>query len=200
MSTVEAGIWSGLLKAELPHSTWKNISVGGTRMYGEINSDARIALIPTGTNVIFTGGGHNDWAQNITLGSLSTLDNPATFAGAVNLCIQKYQTSFPDALLIFIADPFGIYPGKFTIDNIGILNNNGDSLYDFAEMMKTVCKYLGIICIDVYGNCGINYYNYSQNLKTETNIYSGYTGSLHPNEIGGRKILRVIRSWLRQIS
>ena len=198
-----SGIWPVSLASNIPWSNSSNIAVGGTRMTGQINSDTRIANIPATATIVITGGGTNDWAQNIPIGSLDTIDDPTTFYGAVHLYIQKVKTRVPDAIVVMISNPFGCCPSRFSSshdDTLGIWNNNDNTLFDYAQAMKAVANFDSCYYIPVYEECGINAFNFTDYLLHEYNSGAGVWVYLHPNSDGAAMIEKVIETHLKRIA
>jgi len=203
IETTSAGRWPTLLMGNIPWANKTDIAVGGTRMTGEINSDARVASIPLSATLVITGGGTNDWAQNIPIGSLATIDDPTTFYGAVHLYVQKVKARVPDAVVVFVSNPFGCCPDRFSSshdDTLGIWNNNDNVIFDYARAMKEVANFDSCYYIPVYEECGINSENFEDFLLHEYNSSAQVWVYLHPNDAGAARIERVIENHLKKIA
>ena len=203
IETTSAGRWPTLLMTNIPWSNKTDIAVGGTRMTGEINSDARVASIPLSATIVITGGGTNDWAQNIPVGSLATIDDPTTFYGAVHLYVQKVKARVPDAVVVFVSNPFGCCPDRFNSshdNSLGIWNNNDNTIFDYARAMKDVANFDSCYYIPVYEECGINSENFEDYLLHEYNSSAQVWVYLHPNDAGAARIERVIENHLQKIA
>lgn len=203
IETTSAGRWPTLLMNNFPWGNKTNIAVGGTRMTGEINSDERVAGIPLASTIVVTGGGTNDWAQNITIGSLATIDDPTTFYGAVHLYVQKVKARVPNAVVVFVSNPFGCCPDRFDSthdDSLGIWNNNNNTIYDYARAMKDVANFDSCYYIPVYEECGINSENFEDYLSPDYNATAQVWVYLHPNGAGATRIERVIENHLKKIA
>ena len=198
-----SGRWPTLLMDNIPWGNKTDIAVGGTRMAGEINSDERVARIPLAATIVVTGGGTNDWAQNIPIGSLATIDDPTTFYGAVYLYVQKVKARVPDAVVVFVSNPFGCCPDRFSSshdDTLGIWNNNDNTIFDYAKAMKDVANFDSCYYIPVYEECGINSENFEDYLLHEYNSGAQVWVYLHPNDAGAARIERVIENHLKKIA
>lgn len=203
VETSAGGKWCDLLADKLGASSYTNCAVGGTCMSPAYNSataisgDTRISSMPETADIVLIGGGTNDWGNNIVLGDLTTLGDTSTFAGAVDSMIQKMHTKYPDAIIVFTSNQFTISPNRHNFeDQTGILNNQGKSAGDYANMMKTVCEYRGVPYVPTYQQCGINHHNYTHWLLEETNA-SNDTVYMHPNSAGAKLMLRVIENAFR---
>ena len=203
IETTSSGRWPTLLMDNIPWGNKTDIAVGGTRMAGEINSDERVARIPLAATIVITGGGTNDWAQNIPIGSLATIDDPTTFYGAVHLYVQKVKARVPDAVVVFVSNPFGCCPDRFNSshdDSLGIWNNNDNTIYDYARAMRDVANFDSCYYIPVYEESGINSENFDDYLLHEYNSGAQVWVYLHPNDAGAARIERVIESHLKKIA
>lgn len=201
IETESAGRWPVLLKQAVNFKGYKNIAVGGTRVKGEINSNERIAKIPSTTNILITAGGTNDWAQNIEMGSLDTLEDPETFYGAVDLYIKKVLEKFPDMIVVMSSNPYGCCPGRFTsskdVDS-GTYNDNDDPVRRYAQAIREVAEYNSVYYIPLYEECGINKHNYENYLLSEYNSY-GHHVYLHPSDAGAAKMVKVYLRHLQSV-
>jgi hypothetical protein len=201
IETEGAGRWPVLLKQAVNFKSYKNIAIGGTRIKGEINSDERIAKIPETTNILITAGGTNDWAQNIELGSLDTLEDPETFYGAVDLYIKKVLERCPDMIVVMSSNPYGCCPGRFTsskdVDS-GTYNDINAPVRRYAQAIKEVAEYNSVYYIPLYEECGINKHNFENYLLSEYNAY-GHHVYLHPSDAGAAKMVKVYLRHLQSV-
>lgn len=193
IETESAGRWPVLLKNAVTFKGYSNIAIGGTRVLGQINSDERIAKIPADTNIMITAGGTNDWAQDIPIGSLDTLEDPNTFYGAVDLYIKKVLDKFPDMIIVMGSNPYGCCPERFTESKdaaSGTYNNIDAPVHRYAKAIKEVAEYNSVYYVPIYEECGINKHNYENYLLSEYNNY-GHHVYLHPNDAGAAKMMAV---------
>ena len=203
IETESAGLWSKILRDNVIFSGYKNIAVGGTRIKGQINGDDRVNQIPVNTDILITAGGTNDWAQDITLGSMETLDDPETFYGAVHLYIQKVQEKRPNTTIVMASNPFGVSCDRFMDSqdpSKGIYNNINLSIADYAKAIQDVAEHNGVYYVPIYEECGINAENYSLYLQHEFNNKIEKYVDLHPNADGSQKILNVYLEYLDEIA
>jgi lysophospholipase L1-like esterase len=68
-----------------------------------------------------------------------------------------------------------------------VKNSIGLTIRDYDDAIINICKQMGVKCIDIYPNCGINRHNYSQ-------LMFDYT---HPNKNGLSKIADVVFNELK---
>ena len=159
-----------------------------------ISNDTRIAQLPSDSDIVIADGGANDWSHNVTLGSLDTIDDTTTFCGAVNSFIGKVMTQCPNARIVCMSGSYVNFKNRFTVEpSIGIKNNNGDTIKDFYDAFREVCKFNSIEFINVYELCGINQYNYTQYLEADVHDYGN--GYVHPNADGGKRFFEVIKKY-----
>lgn len=194
ISTPSAGKWADNIPYHM-NATFQKIAVGGTRMCGEINSETRVGSMASDTDIVLTDGGANDWAQNIPLGSIDTLEDPTTFAGAVQLYIERVMEQCPNARMICWGTNYVNFKNRFSVNpTIGEQNDLGLRITDYNETYKKVCEYNAIEFIDIYRLVGINRYNFTTYLEQDSHEY-GY-GYVHPNTLGGQKYLDAILNYL----
>lgn len=194
ISTESAGKWSALIKNHII-ATWQNIAVGGTCMVGQINSTDRIARINTDTDLLLTDGGANDWAQSKPLGSLDTLEDSTTFAGAAQLYIKRVLERCPNVRMVCWGSNYTNHKNRFSVNpEIGEQNPLGLRITDYNKMFEDVCKYNGIEFVHIYENVGINRYNYTTYLEEDAHDYG--PGYIHPNMLGGKRYLDAILKYL----
>lgn len=156
-----------------------------------MSTDEAIATIPQDSDVIIFMGGTNDWAQDIPLGTVNDTTN-STFYGALNLLAQKLSTNFKSKMIVFCTTPYGCYPGRTGFSEDGQKNSLGLTTKDYGDCIKEIGNKFGIPVVDVFGNCGWNYYN-----MTEWLSYDG--AYIHPYKHGGYKIGDIISGYLKSI-
>lgn len=89
-------------------------------------------------DIVYVAGGGNDWYCEIPLGTDYFSRNTKTFIGAINTVIDKVQTEYPDALLLFSTS--WSYDGKE--NGLGLTPN------DYNNAMIEVCRQRGITCFE----------------------------------------------------
>lgn len=194
---------NGNSNASGTHSAWRrlvaeklhlieeiyNCGVGGSRISGNADDamwkDARINAIPSDSDIVFFNGGMNDWISNATIGNIDSTDTE-TVCGALNVIAQKLIARTPNAVIVWMTTPFGMYPTK--------TNAGGLTTYDYGRAVKEIAERHGFPVIDLHALCGWNQYNISTYVNEETS--GGNTVYIHPNENGGRKITTAICSVL----
>lgn len=90
-----------------------------------------------------------------------------TYSGAVCSLILKMQRWMPKAKLVLMTPPIH-HVSYYVKDGGGEIvrvadqkgtNANGATKYDMAIAVKRLANYMGVPCIDLYGECGINTFN-----------------------------------------
>lgn len=131
--------------------------------------------------------GTNDFNNNIPLGTIndSTTD---TFYGTVNLMMQYMQTTYNNAPVIFFTPIWRNYNGSASGVIVGMVNNNGDNLKDFAEAIVACGKKHGVPVVDLCNESGIGEYN-----------ITGLTSDgVHPNARGQKVLAGIFKSVLHK--
>ena len=156
-----------------------NVGTGGAPLSGSgtgaLNNDAKLAGIPSDSDIITILAGTNDWAQSVALGTENSVD-VTTFYGALNVAFKKLKVNHPNATIMALATTYGEYPNYFT-NPIGILNNLNLSTTDYANAVVIASK-----------NHNIRFVR-TDNLWNNKNIANFITfdgAYLHPNAEGGK--------------
>lgn len=105
------------------------------------SASAKKALVTPDESVdlVLFDGGRNDFTREVSLGLASLSNtNEATFCGAVNLCIDRLQELFPNALII------GITVWGHEQEN----SVTGHTQQDFGDAMIEMCRLQGIPCFN----------------------------------------------------
>lgn len=178
--------------------TSMNYGVAGTKVADTTGSDTtamcsdeRISLLDPNASIISFMGGTNDWAQNVTIGTIASTDD-AEFYGALKALAEKLITIFFNDRIVWMTPPFGLLPNHAGwSDTTGLTNNQGLSVGDYAKAIKDVAWLYGIPVIDIYGESGICNINKDKFLKDETGDF------LHPNKFGGQRIAELVLNKFR---
>ena len=162
-----------------------NIGVGGTKVSGSgttsMNNDARVNTIPLDTEVLTILGGTNDWAQNVVLGNVDSI-NIQEFYGAFNVMLTKIYTRVPTAQVVMMSTPYGeLYTYVPRGWNNAYTNNAGLTTGDYAEACRVIAKRWGIPLADTYSDSGWNTVNIRDFVKDDG-------GLLHPDVAGGKRM------------
>lgn len=183
--------WASLGDSITAGATWRayvtarlglvntNFGIGGTKISGSDDnamcSDTRINAIATTFDLITLMGGTNDWAQNVPLGDINSLD-PLTFYGALNTFAQKAFTRWPSKRIALATTPYGEIPAFESRPGwtSPAKNSLGLTTNDYAEAIRQFCKRANLHCIDVALSAGWGTYNITEALGGST------TDHLHP--------------------
>lgn len=151
--------------------------------------DARISTIPSDADLIILAGGANDWSRAYELGQVGKgTFSELIFAEAYELMIKKIVERFPQAKIMAMSliGGRGRYSDANDITEAG--NSKGLVINDYSEMIKRVCCYHGIPCIDIHSEAGINVFNHTT-----------YIGDMvHPNSEGGKLIANAVINGMKR--
>jgi lysophospholipase L1-like esterase len=126
-----------------------NLGIGGstlcTKNYNSMVS--RYATVPEGTNIIGVHGGVNDWAQNFTLGDITSTET-RTIYGALDYLARNLKAKYPDAFIFFMT------PTPVSDAKLEQYSATPYSLGDVAQAMKDVAEKYGFAVLDLYAVSG----------------------------------------------
>lgn len=157
-------------------------AVGGKTTSGFME-DVVYSNIPDDCDIITVMGGTNDCAQSLRLDvdDEQYYFSTGTYGGSIRGLIKKLQADFPNAKIVFCTclsarlgvagEPLGL-PWK---------NNLGLTMADYARKCLEECEKMGVPCINLCGESGINTFNATEYL----------TDAVHPNAEGYKRIAEV---------
>ena len=70
-------------------------------------------------------------------------------------------------------------------------NSNGETLMQYAKAVKDVANNLGVNCIDLYNESGLN-----PQIPINKNTYFATNDNTHPNDKGQLKMYPCFKEWL----
>lgn len=138
------------------------------------------------TQAVILLGGHNDFASNIPLGDLDSLDD-TKFKSAYALMIKKMIGIFPNAKIFAMTPANSRLSSNVTNMDTEVKNSLGLTMSDYADAVKEVCSVYGIPVIDIFGESGMSVMNGSKYV----------TDVVHPNDDGGKLIANVVINRLK---
>lgn len=163
-SLVQMERWQPTVVQQLAMDSYEALATSGGLLINEICYN--IQDVSADNDLIVMWAGTNDWSQNKPIGSPTDTDETSTFYGALNYVIEYAGNNYPNKVLMFITDfirddqTVSDFITANGVDSLGnARNNNGDTLLDFVNAVKTACKNNGIPVFDNYNNSGINKYN-----------------------------------------
>ena len=173
MTSVNYGIGGSTISVKEDSPTTRNPIV--TR-YQEMDDDADLIII---------AGGTNDHSYTHTpVGTMEDRTN-YTFYGALhNLCLGLIN-KYVGKQIVFMT-PIERYRGRLTTE--------GNSLADYADIIKEVCGYYGIPVLDAYREISLN-----MDIPAQADALFADTGG-HPNQAGHEVMARRITGYLRQLA
>ena len=154
-----------------------NYGVGGTRIAykddfaNEIST--RYQDMRDDLDVVLVAGGTNDFSNAIPLGTMEDREN-TTFYGACHTLFSGLAEKYPSSIIV----AFTLIPRH----NIHSPNRNGDTVFDYSDVMSEVSGYYGIRCFDITRNSDLRPYE-----QTNRNLY--ISDGLHPNKPEGYDLL-----------
>lgn len=152
-----------------------NKGVSGA-MVSEKNESSIVEKVKTcrpNADIISVACSTNDFGNSVTLGTFDSRELN-TFYGALHYVCKYLVENYLDSIKVFTT------PVKR--ENNNPTNRNGNTLEDFANAIKEVCKFYGIPVIDLFTECQINPYN--QDFK---DLY--IPDGLHPNDSAHKKFI-----------
>jgi hypothetical protein len=171
--------------------TFVNLGVGGSTVCDcsartdYICSDGRINAIPLYADGVIVWGGHNDWGNQATVGTITpnwTLSDALSkgeFVSALALTFKKIIARIPDVPVLSMS----LLNGRTALPNVNADSQmylNNLCMTDFSNAIKTISEYYSIPCIDIGANAGVSVLNHTANILADDII--------HPNVNGGKKI------------
>ncbi|HIE9460931.1 TPA: SGNH/GDSL hydrolase family protein [Klebsiella quasipneumoniae subsp. similipneumoniae] len=176
-SNVAYNKWQPLVAAELG-CTFLNHGVGGSKIAKPDSSstqismcdDVRINALDTSAAAWICGPwGTNDWAQNISIGTITDTVNTTVY-GALNIIAQKLRARAPTKPILW-ATPFnGDYDSGRTGAWVDGETNQYGRVSDYAAAIRAVALRYGFPLIDLNADCGWTKFNSSNFLMTEGDI------------------------------
>ena len=183
----------------LKNCSWAGSFVGGNSTGTAFAgcSSQRIADMKDGAvnpDIIIIYDGINDWILSRTLGNWnSTKEIPSEgnvniFADAYALMVYKLMSAYPSAKIFCCTLPEETATSEHITDNTyPRLNQNGNTITDFNNVIKEIANCFGVGIIDLHKESGITFYNSSANTLD----------GLHPNKNGMDKISETVSNYIK---
>lgn len=170
-----------------------NLGIGGTTASGTADncgvSDTRINQIPTDAAIVTVLFGANDYGASKGIGTLpddpfttTTTFDGTTYIGALAEIVRKITLRVPTARIILMCPSWRSGDKDGNEDS---KNNNGNTIIDYGNAVKTVGRRLGCPVIDLYNDMGVNVFNRSTCFP-ETSF------PVHPNAKGKNRIAGLV--------
>lgn len=179
--------------SELTGSTCENRAVSGASVArttdGRHNVVNDIDNMAADLDLIFIGGGVNDFWINVPLGEFPTEEKP--YMGAqTDMTYEVDETTFTGALESVFRQAIQKWPGKPIVymiphkirDAYWGTRADGHSFREFTERARKVCAKYGVVCFDAERTLILNGGNADHR---EHYFYNG--DGTHPNETGYRE-------------
>ena len=180
--------WQNTVVTDLTLASSSNVAIYGGQL---VVNYAGISNTPADADIVTVWYDTNDWKNNQTLGDItSDSTTPTDFYGALKYVCEWLGTNRPYAKVIMISSPKRFDSAFVTTDSKGYqVNNNGDTLEDFANAIKEVAELYSYPYLDFFHNSGINANNASAWLDSDM---------LHPNQPCGIKLGHMIAEKIRE--
>ena len=127
-------------------------------------------------DLITVFGGVNDYGHNAPLGSFSVRDN-STFYGGLRTLIEGLLNKYPCKMIYFFT------PIKYRGCNNK--NTQGKTLEDYVNVVKEICNYYSVPCVDLYNSNSLN-----PDIDFINTKY--FADGLHPNKDGHLVLARTL--------
>ncbi len=162
----------------------RNYGSNGTTIAGIMptNFVDRAMFMEKDANLVLVLGGTNDFYYNIPLGTDQDRTY-FTFYGAVHMLCSRLQAVYPDSDIVFMTP-------LHRVDEFGEVNKNGDTLEEFAFVIKQVCGEYGIPVLDLY---------HEEQLNFGTNKELFMPDGLHPDDLGQMAIGYYVADQLKEL-
>ena len=180
-----------------PEAKVYNFGIGGTRIAKQIKPSenpkydkyfaGRIKDMPKVADLIFVFGGTNDYGHgDAPFGSFGDTDE-YTFSGAVYSLMKKLIETYPDSKIIFLT------PLHRVSELTPAVRRDGEFiLRDYVNRIKETAEYFSIPMLDLWSVSGLQP---SIEVIKEKYMPDG----LHPNDVGYKKLLSIVDSYVKSI-
>jgi len=176
IKTLEIGSFQNL--AESGATLLNNGANSGCFKYLEVDADARLITCNLGTN---------DFGISLPLGALGDTVN-GSFYGALKIITEGLIANHPLARIFFYTIQQRDFLGGGTGNVNGMTNLNGNTVEQFNDAIKIMCRKASIPVIDLYQDWGVSLQNID---------YFTYD-RLHPNKQGHNRRATVIINKIKQ--
>lgn len=166
------------------------ICAEGGRTTGGFIQDDMYSRIPSDADIITVMGGTNDCGQSLQLANDTDeyFYNSGSYSGSIRSLIKNLQNDFPTAKIIFCNCLGARLNVAGESQDLPYKNSIGLTMTDYANKCSEVCQSMGIPCINLCGESGINFLNAT----------SYFSDAVHPNADGYKVIANVyIRNFKR---
>lgn len=183
-----ANITQPLLIDALELGTFQNLAISGTTLLnnGATSGVFKYLEVITDAKLITCNLGTNDFGISLPLGALGDTTN-GTFYGALKIVTEGLVANHPLARIFFYTIQQRNYLGGGG-NAAGMTNSNGNTVEQFNEAIKIMCRKASIPVIDLYQDWGVSLQN----------IGSFTYDNLHPNTEGHNRRARVIIEKIKQ--
>lgn len=184
--------YTPLLVEMLGLADCKNFGIGGKTLANDLSKNVNIDnIIAYSPDVVFLLGGTNDFGGNAGSGSQLGVEtsmndgvNSGTTLGGLAYIINRVNTFLPETTIVVVTPLPRFYNSD---EEMYTQNQLGYTLSDYVDGIKKVARRYSCLCIDAYGEIGINKFNRTKYLKD----------NVHPNQKGYKKLCELIAGKLK---
>ena len=170
-----------------------NYGSSGTGYFDRLHVASTISQNDIDILTVFLGT--NDWSKDLKpLGNLfDTTDT--TVSGCINILISELMNAFPTKTIAL----FTPLPRRTNWGSNASPNNNGYTLKQLAELIKSYANHYSLPCLDLYNNSSLPVWIPSADAYYFTAPGGTSPDGLHPNDAGHQVLARKIRGFLESI-
>ena len=140
-------------------SAQSSIPSGYTAIDAAMSGDARVATIPTDTDILIIEAGVNDWASTTAAGSAGE----ALFLNSYKSMLSKIITRIPNAKIFCCVCPYY---------SIGDNSTNSASFNKHRDLIRQSANEYGCTVIELKNNMGVNSININTSVRDITLLHS----------------------------
>ena len=196
-------ITANSVRTDHPYHYYVAQSVGGMTVYNYGSSGTgyfdRLHVASTisqnDIDILTVFLGTNDWGKDLKpLGNLfDTTDT--TVSGCINILISELMNAFPTKTIAL----FTPLPRRTNWGSNAPPNNNGYTLKQLAELIKSYANHYSLPCLDLYNNSSLPVWIPSADAYYFTAPGGTSPDGLHPNDAGHQVLARKIQGFLESI-
>lgn len=138
-------------------------------------------------DIVFVSAGSNDWYCQSPLYDKPDSRNLGTYVGAINATIDRLETAYPNATIVFMTPWL----------TKGVENFRGETTDDYSKMMSYICGLRDVPCFEAYRPENSTMFPDNEGFRTK--YYLTSTDPWHLNAAGQQRFLPVIADWLIEV-
>lgn len=185
------GGYQAYVKETFKIKTVNNLGIGGCTLADNGNPDQVPMVVRyqsqfnPSADIITIMGGTNDFGQNIALENESNKYDRTTFKGALREILEWLQLNYKNKTIACMTLVPNYYPAR----SPSYLNSNGQSIHEYSQAIRDVCREYSVPVIEITDNCYIGLNNVDLLLPD----------GIHPSSEGHKRIANIIASKLKSL-